>query len=323
MLQQEYGMSTQHSPLSLHRLTFVSPLNQDLVADYLAHLRSRHYSPKTLQTTLGALVTFYRLLPPARQPRLWQDITRLTPADVDAWLQTAQRKGLAPSTLHNLLSVVRRFCTFLQEQELLAHHPIHPRRHEILVPQVLPRPMMEDDLIRFFQVIDVLRDRTLFLLMLRCGLRVGEATTLPWAAIDWTQGTIRVNNSKGRVDRIVYISPDLEKVLRQWRRAQWPPMPCLFPSASRPPSPVSIRSIQRVMGRYLKAAGLTRRYSPHTLRHTFATQLLNAGTSLEVVKELMGHRSITMTLRYAQVYETTKRTQYTQAMAQIELRQAL
>src|SRR5574341_116366 len=60
---------------------------------------------------------------PARQPRLWQDITRLTPADVDAWLQTAQRKGLAPSTLHSLLSVVRRFCTFLQEQGLLAHHP--------------------------------------------------------------------------------------------------------------------------------------------------------------------------------------------------------
>jgi integrase/recombinase XerD len=159
--------------------------------------------------------------------------------------------------------------------------------------------------------------------MLRCGLRVGEATTLPWSAIDWTQGTIRVDNSKGRVDRMVYFSPDLEKVLRQWRRAQWPPMPLLFPSASRPNAPVSIRAIQHVMGRYLQAAGIPRRYSPHTLRHTFATQLLNAGTSLEVVKELMGHRSITLTLRYAQVYETTKRTQYTQAMAQIEPRQAL
>src|SRR5262249_3735273 len=78
-------MSTQQAPLSLHRLTFVSPLNQDLVAEYLTHLRARHSRPKTLQTTLGALVTFYRLLPPARQPSLWQDVTRLTPADVDAW----------------------------------------------------------------------------------------------------------------------------------------------------------------------------------------------------------------------------------------------
>jgi integrase/recombinase XerD len=316
-------MSTRpHSP-SLHRLTFVSARNQDLVAEYLAHLRSRHASPKTLQTSLGALVTFYRRLPPARQPSLWQDVTRLTPADIDAWLEAAQRHGLAPSTIHTTLSVVRRFCTFLQEHGLLAHHPIQPRRHAVLLPQLLPRPMAEEDLIRLFQVIDVLRDRTMFLLMLRCGLRVGEVASLPWAAIDWAQGTIRVDNSKGRVDRGVYVSPDLEKVLRQWRRAQWPPMPWLFPSPSLPGAPVSVRSIQRVMAQYLKGAGITKAYSPHTLRHTFATQLLNAGTALEVVKELMGHRSITLTLRYAQVYDTTKRTQYTQAMAQIESRQAL
>jgi site-specific recombinase XerD len=116
-------MSTQQPPLSLHRLTFVSALNQDLVADYLAHLRTRHYSVNALQTTLGALVTFSRVLPPARQPRLWQDVTRLTPVDIDAWLQRAQRQGLAPSTIHATLSVVRRFCTFLQEQMLLAHPP--------------------------------------------------------------------------------------------------------------------------------------------------------------------------------------------------------
>jgi site-specific recombinase XerD len=261
-------MSTQQPPLSLHRLTFVSALNQDLVADYLAHLQTRHYRVKTLQTTLGALVTFYRLLPPARQPRLWQDVTRLTPADVDAWLQSARRHGLAPSTIHAMLSVVRRFCTFLQEHTLLTHHPIHPRRHEGLVPQMLPRPMAEDDLIRLFQVIDALRDRTIFLLMLRCGLRVGEVTRLGWSAINWTQGTIRVNNSKGRVDRVVYCSPDVEKVLRQWLRTQWPPLPLMFPSAHRPETPVSIRAIQHAMSRYLKAAGITHRYSPHTLRQS-------------------------------------------------------
>lgn len=293
-------MSTQPPPLSLHRLPFVSLLNQDLVAPSLAHLRTRHYSANTLQTTLGALVTFSRLLPPARQPRLWQDMTRLTPADVDAWLQTAPRHGLAPSTRHNLLSLVRRFCTFLQEQGLLAHHPIHPRRHEVLVPQMLPRPMMEDDLIRFFQVIDVLRDRTLLLLMLRCGLRVGEATTLRWSAIEWTQGTIRVEKSTGRVDRIVDISPDLEKGRRQWRRAQWPPMPCLFPSASRLHAPVRIRSIQRVMGQSLRAAGITRRSSPHTLRHNAAY--------LVMLRSVRKHRaSLAFDLLYAALFEACGR----------------
>jgi integrase/recombinase XerD len=76
------------------------------------------------------------------------------------------------------------------------------------------------------------------------------------------------------------------------------------------------------MARYLHAAGITRPCSPHSLRHTFATQLLNAGAPLEVVKELMGHRSISMTLRYTQLYETTTRQQYDQAMERIEKRQA-
>ncbi len=111
-------MSTRPNSPALHRLTFVSARNQDLVAEYLAHLRTRHASPKTLQTTLGALVTFSRLLPPARQPSLWQDVTRLTPADVDAWLEAAQRHGLAPSTIHTTLSVVRRFCTLGFEEHL-------------------------------------------------------------------------------------------------------------------------------------------------------------------------------------------------------------
>jgi site-specific recombinase XerD len=77
------------------------------------------------------------------------------------------------------------------------------------------------------------------------------------------------------------------------------------------------------MTRSLQLAGILTAYSPHSLRHTFATQLLNAGASLEVVKELMGYRSLQMTLRYTQLYDRTKRAQYDQAMAQVEQRQGL
>ena len=77
------------------------------------------------------------------------------------------------------------------------------------------------------------------------------------------------------------------------------------------------------MNHYLAAAGVTRHYSPHCLRHTFATHLLNAGVSLEILKELMGHHSIQLTLRYAQLYDTTKKQQYEQAMTRITQRQAL
>ena len=87
--------------------------------------------------------------------------------------------------------------------------------------------------------------------------------------------------------------------------------------------PLTVRQIQHRMTHYLKLAGITKAYSPHSLRHTFATQLLNAGASLEVVKELMGHRSIQATLRYTQLYDRTKRAQYDQAMAHVEQRQGL
>jgi site-specific recombinase XerD len=80
--------------------------------------------------------------------------------------------------------------------------------------------------------------------------------------------------------------------------------------------------INVLMDQYLGAAGLTRPYSPHCLRHTFATQLLNAGVPLEVLKELMGHHSIQITLRYTQLYDATKRHQYEQAMTKIAQRQA-
>ena len=96
----------------------------------------------------------------------------------------------------------------------------------------------------------------------------------------------------------------------------------LFPSEAVKNQPLNIRTIYRRMMRYLEKAGVGQHYSPHNLPHTFATQLLNAGIQLEVLKELMGHRSLAMTLCYTQLYETTKRRQYDRAMERIQTRQA-
>ena len=85
--------------------------------------------------------------------------------------------------------------------------------------------------------------------------------------------------------------------------------------------PLRARHIQNCMTRYRKLAGITKAYSPHSLRQTFATQLRNAGASLEVGKELMGQRSLDITLRSTQLYDRTKRAQYDQAMAPVEKRQ--
>ncbi len=315
----------RHAFPQLRRLHFFSPHNQRLIADYLTHLRVRHYAPSTQEGTLRALKCFAVLMPEARQAILYQDLTQTTPADIDAWIEAAFQQSLAPATIATCRRGMQSFFIFLRDQGVLAQSPIQLPRHQVLVPMRLPRPMAEAEVVAFFRVIDTLQDRTMFLLMLRCGLRVSEVSGLPWSAIDLGQGTLRVDNSKGQVDRVVYLSPDVATALRQWQPLQAAAVRYVFPSrmARKGGLPLGARQIRNRMTRYLKLAGIPKHYSPHSLRHTFATQLLNAGASLEVVKELMGHRSLQMTLRYTQLYDRTKRTQYDQAMAQVEQRQGL
>jgi integrase/recombinase XerD len=307
----------------LSRLHFFSTQNQGLVADYVAHLRSRHYAPAMQEATLRALKSFAVLMPAARQAALYADLTQTIPGDIDAWVETSFRQQLAPGTVATRLRVMQGFFAFLCDQGYVSQSPIRLPRHYILVPQDLPRPMAEEEVIAFFRVIDVLRDRTMFLLMLRCGLRVSEVSHLSWAALDLAQGTIRIDHSKGQVDRVVYLAPDVAKALRQWHRLRAAEARYVFPSrlTRKGGMPLSARQIRNRMTCYLKLAGITKAYSPHSLRHTFATQLLNAGATLEVVKELMGHRSLDVTLRYTQLDDRTKRAQYDQAMAQVEKRQ--
>jgi site-specific recombinase XerD len=317
------GMESLHNRAQQRRLPFLSAHNQQLVGEYLAWLRARHYAPTTVQTTIDAIKSFCVRLPLARQPCLHENLTHATADDIEVWIHAAYCRGLAPSTINTTLNVLHRFFAFLQEHGYLARQPIHWRRHHVLVPQTLPKPMTEVDLIRFFSVIDALQDRTIFLLMLRCGLRVGEVSTLTWPAIDAGASSLRINTGKGQVDRVVYYSPDVEHALRQWQHLQPREVSYLFPSPSKRGVPLSVRAVQHRMAKYLRTARIAGPYSPHSLRHTFATQLLNAGAPLEVVKELMGHRSISMTLRYTQLYEATKRQQSDQAMARIEKRHAV
>src|SRR5215813_10625254 len=214
----------------LQRLAMFSPATQGLIADYLAYLNVRHYTPSVQEGTIRALKSFAVLMPAARQTVLYEDLTQTTPTDIDAWIEASFRQQLAPSTVATRLRVVQGFFGFLREQGYITQSPLRYPRHHILVPQDLPRPMAEDEVVAFFRVIDALRDRTMFLLMLRCGLRVGEVSSLPWTAIDLGQGTVRLNNSKGHVDRVVYLSPDVAKALRQWHRLQAAEARYVFPS---------------------------------------------------------------------------------------------
>ena len=304
----------------LQRLALCSLTHQGLLADYLAYLRARHYTPSVQEGMIRALKSVAVLMPAARQPILYEDRTQPTPTDINAWIDASFRHQLAPGTVATRLRVVQGFLRFLRAQGYVPQSPMRPPRHPILVPQALPHPMAEAEVVALFRVMDALRDRTMFLLMWRGGLRVGEVSSLPWSVIDLVQGTVRIDSSKGHVDRGVYLAPDVAKALRQWQRHQAAAAQFVFPSRG---ASLTARQSRDLMTGSLQLAGIPKAYSPHSLRHTFAPQLLHAGASLEVVKELRGHHSLDMTLRYIQLYDRTKRAPYDQAMTQVEKPQGI
>lgn len=290
------------------------------ILSYLRVLDARAYAPDTLRAAATAVKLFITQLPEPRRAVVADDVSLTEWRDIDTFIEAGRGRCLSPLTINGRISQLRELFNFLCEEGRMARQPVLRRRHHLTTPETLPKPMPDGDLMLFFKAVDSTRDRLLFLLMLRCGLRVSEACALAWEDVDLQSLTLRVNRGKGDVDRVAYLSPDVEQSLKLWQ-ARRTGSPHLFPSRKARGTHIGRRNVYVMMQKYLGEAGVSGSYSPHCLRHTFATQLLNAGVTLEVLKELMGHRSIRMTLRYTELYEATKRGQYTQAMERITRRQ--
>jgi site-specific recombinase XerD len=171
-----------------------------------------------------------------------------------------------------------------------------------ILPKPLPKFLKEQEIKILFDHIADKRDTAMFMLMLRCGLRVAEVANLTFHAIDFERKSILVLNGKFRKDRIVYMSADSIDSLQAYikiRPSSRSRKVFLVQRGLYRGKPLSVRSIQKRMENYAKETGLT--VSCHRLRHTMATQLLNADAMLATVQELMGHECIISTQRYAKV----------------------
>ena len=123
-----------------HLLQFMSSSNQALVARHLSLLQARQCAPATLQNVVTALKALCDRLPPQRGRVIAQDVTQTTPEDIDEWLHASHEKGLAPGSIRSTLNPLRSFFTGLLDDGLMSGHPIRRRRHDVIVPQSLPRP---------------------------------------------------------------------------------------------------------------------------------------------------------------------------------------
>lgn len=296
------------------------PTTKECIREYIQHQICRNFSPYTIKSTIYSINNLFDYLPQDKKG----DISLISKHDIRNFMENLGGQSLAPGTINTYLSYLRPFFSYLVDEDYILKNPVL-RRYSVIEETRLPRPMDDMDLKKFLETLRLPRDRAIFLLMLRCGLRVGEVSKLQTVDIHWVNKTILVHNGKGKVDRIVYFSHDAEFALQTWLQSV-----CdhgssyCFPSRMHNRKHISSEVIRQRMYELLADCGLENKgYTPHCLRHSFATSLLNAGIPLPTLKELMGHRTFDQTLMYAKLSDQKIRDSYRKAMDLIQQESAL
>jgi integrase/recombinase XerC len=287
----------------------------EALAEFLRHLAlEKNASPHTVKSyreDLAQAVGFFRTRLGQQDPAP----DRLTTRVLRAYLAWLHEQGYAKTTVARRVSAVRSWCRFLCRQGSLTANPADglrgPRQDK-----KLPHFLSLGDVMRLLEAPPAdtplgLRDRAVLETLYSAGLRVSELTGLNVEDVDLSEGLATVRG-KGRKERLALLGPPALAALREWLGARGAvagglkrPQPALF--LNKNGTRLSSRSVGRLLEKYLKQAGLDPRTSPHTLRHSFATHLLDNGADIRSVQELLGHRSLSTTQIYTHV--TTHRLQ--------------
>jgi len=301
----------------LKRLSGMDLPGKGHVESYLRYLTRRNRKPRTLYSRYGAIVLFIGMIRDNGRTRL-EETTR---KDVEAFIEHEQDRGNQITTIRTKLVSVQAFLRYLMEEEIVSPD-IFNRRIRLRLPERLPKAIDPEDLRKFISVIKDTRDRAMMMILLRTGMRIGELLNTKVMDVHIKERNIEIYEAeKNRLGRVVYLSEDAVSALRKWlkERDSWEDY--LFYSPSGGTETMSYSAAWVIFHKYLVKTGLTHKgYSLHALRHTFATELLNAGMRLECLQVLLGHRSIEETRRYAQLTDKTREEEYFTAMSKIERR---
>jgi site-specific recombinase XerD len=272
---------------------------------YRRALKRKNYSAHTLKSYANILDQFIRWLT--------VPLPEVTHKDIGAYVDHLLRKRRTPKTITCHLQTIRLFFDYLLNEE--GRSMVNPiTRISLRLPKPLPRHLKDDQVRKLFDGITDLRDRAMFMLMLRCGLRVQEVAELTVDAVEYQRRQIFVFHGKGAKDRVVYMSEDACSALLAYLAKRSSKARGLFLVQKGPMrgNPISVRGIQKRIEYYAREGGLN--VSCHRLRHTMATQLLNADAGLATIQDLLGHGQITTTQRYCRVANLKVQRDYYKAM---------
>src|SRR5215217_1856977 len=283
-------------------------MRQTAIDRFRAYLERRQFSAHTVASyTIDLRLFFAEIAVPLAQ---------VSYREVDQFVERQHQHGRAWATINRRLNALKHFFDFCLDQQVVGGNPVKPS-HFVRRGHPLSKALSREQVQQLFGQIDYPMDRALFLVMLRCGLRVSEVAQLKLEQIDWEQQALHIVQGKGRKDRRVYMSPDavasLQHYLEQHPGAQ--AQGYIFWNRKRAQHPLSVKAIQKKKERYAKAAGLTA--SCHSLRHTFASNLLEHGAEVVAIRDFLGHSQIASSERYAKVSSQKVKQEYLRTMQKI------
>ena len=269
-------------------MTQMSPLRRRMIED----MTVRNLSPATQRSYIHAVSKFSRYF--GRSP------DKLELEDVRAFQVHLVSTGISWPALNQIVCALRFFYGVTLGEAVIPERIPYARE-----PSKLPTILSPDEVVQFLEAVSSLKSRVALTCCYAAGLRASEVAGLGVADIDSARGVILVRHGKGGKDRNVMLSPQLLGILRvYWRLAR--PRLYLFPGRDedRPIDPTVLHAACRSAA---KAAGLSKRVTLHTLRHSFATHLLENGTDIRIIQVLLGHNNLSSTARYTQVATHTIR----------------
>jgi integrase/recombinase XerD len=265
----------------------MSPLRRRMIED----MRIRNLTPNTQRVYIAQVFRFachFRKSP-----------EHLGPAEIRTYLlYLVQDMHLAASSVIVAVSALRFFYTVTLKRPWVVKDDIPTGRQAKKLPVVLSK----DEVAHFLDAVGNLKHRVILTVCYATGLRISEAVRLTPAAIDSKRMVIRVEQGKGRKDRYVMLPPKLLAMLRDYWKSTHPGA-WLFPG-DRPDKPISPLTIDHTCRQVRQRCGMGKPVSPHSLRHTFAVHLLEAGTDLRTIQLLLGHRNLSTTARYLMIATT-------------------
>ncbi|MBC8007271.1 MAG: tyrosine-type recombinase/integrase [Prolixibacteraceae bacterium] len=265
----------------------MTPLRQRMLED----MGIRNFAKNTQSSYLTQVCAFAK--------HFGKSPDQLGPEEIRAWqLHLLEVKKLTPKSI-GLAAAALRFLYKVTLKLEWAVEEIPLPKQPLKLPVILSR----EEVTHFFECIGSLKHRTILMAAYAGGLRISEVTRLKVNDIDSQRMVLRVDQGKGQKDRFVMLSPQILEILRHWWRVARPEH-WLFPGAI-PSQPISRGAVNRACQKAHRMCGIHKPITPHSLRHAFATHLLESGTDVRTIQLLLGHRSLATTSHYLKVATST------------------